>query len=226
MIAHLLFEQSGTFKNAFKKNGIEAFDYDIQNEFEQTDFQIDLFGEIQKAFEGGQSVFDKITKKDIIIAFFPCTRFESQILLSFRGEQYQQKNWTDEKKLLYSMKLHKELDYLYQRLCELVIVCIRKGLKLIIENPYTHPHYLTTYWCIKPRIIDKDRTVNGDYYKKPTQFFFVNCDPKNNLVWEPIEYVEQKKITTIKRTENTSRQTERSMIHPQYADRFIRHYIL
>lgn len=53
MIAHLLFEQSGTFKNAFKKNGIEAFDYDIQNEFEQTDFQIDLFGEIQKAFEGG-----------------------------------------------------------------------------------------------------------------------------------------------------------------------------
>ena len=29
MIAHLLFEQSGTFKNAFKKNGVEAFDYDI-----------------------------------------------------------------------------------------------------------------------------------------------------------------------------------------------------
>ena len=53
MIARLLFEQSGTFKKAFKKNGIEAFDYDIQNEFEQTDFQIDLFEEIQKAFEGG-----------------------------------------------------------------------------------------------------------------------------------------------------------------------------
>lgn len=56
MIAHLLFEQSGTFKNAFKKNGIEAFDYDIQNEFEQMDFQIDIFGEIQKAFEGGGKV--------------------------------------------------------------------------------------------------------------------------------------------------------------------------
>lgn len=53
MIAHLLFEQSGTFKNAFKKNGIEAFDYDIQNEFGQTDFQIDLFNQIQSAFEGG-----------------------------------------------------------------------------------------------------------------------------------------------------------------------------
>lgn len=226
MIAHLLFEQSGTFKKAFKKNGIEAFDYDIQNEFEQTDFQIDLFEEIQKAYEGGQSVFDQFNQEDLVIAFFPCTRFEARIPLAFRGESYQQKNWTDEKKLLYSMKLHKELDYLYQRLCELVIVCIRKGLKLIIENPYTQPHYLTTYWCIKPRIIDKDRRINGDHYKKPTQYFFINCEPKKNLIWEPIEFVEQKKIETVKKVNTSSRQTERSMMHPQYADRFIRHYVL
>lgn len=33
MKVHCLFEQSGTFKNAFKKYGIEAYDYDIQNEF-------------------------------------------------------------------------------------------------------------------------------------------------------------------------------------------------
>nr|DAU82066.1 MAG TPA: hypothetical protein [Caudoviricetes sp.] len=156
-------------------------------------FRLTCLEKSKKRLRGGQSVFDKFNQEDIVIAFFPCTRFEVQIQLAFRGELYQQKNWSDEKKLLYSMKLHKELDYLYQRLCELVIVCIRKGLKLIIENPYTQPHYLTTYWCIKPKIIDKDRTVNGDYYKKPTQFFFVNCDPKNNLVWEPIEYVEQKK---------------------------------
>lgn len=47
MIAHLLFEQSGTFKNAFKKNGVEAFDYDIQNEFGETDYIMDLFKEIE-----------------------------------------------------------------------------------------------------------------------------------------------------------------------------------
>ena len=29
---HCLFEQSGTFKNEFKKLGIDAYDYDIQNE--------------------------------------------------------------------------------------------------------------------------------------------------------------------------------------------------
>lgn len=46
MTVHCLFEQSGTFKNEFKKLGYEAYDYDIQNEFGETDFVIDLFEEI------------------------------------------------------------------------------------------------------------------------------------------------------------------------------------
>ena len=53
MIAHCLFEQSGTFKNEFKKLGIDAYDYDIQNEYGETDFQIDLFAEITKSYRGG-----------------------------------------------------------------------------------------------------------------------------------------------------------------------------
>ena len=52
MIAHCFFEQSGTFKNEFKKLGIEAYDYDILNEFGQTDYQIDLFAEIEAAWGG------------------------------------------------------------------------------------------------------------------------------------------------------------------------------
>ena len=47
MKAHCLFEQSGTFKNEFKKLGIEAFDYDILNEYGETDYQIDLYAEIR-----------------------------------------------------------------------------------------------------------------------------------------------------------------------------------
>lgn len=46
MIVHCLFEQSGTFKNEFKKLGYEAYDYDIQNAFGETDYVIDLFSEI------------------------------------------------------------------------------------------------------------------------------------------------------------------------------------
>lgn len=47
MKVHCLFEQSGTFKNEFIKLGHEAYDYDIQNEFEQTDFVVDLFENIR-----------------------------------------------------------------------------------------------------------------------------------------------------------------------------------
>lgn len=51
---YCLFEQSGTFKQEFIKLGIPAFDYDIQNNFGQTEHQIDLFAEIERAYGGGQ----------------------------------------------------------------------------------------------------------------------------------------------------------------------------
>ena len=57
---HLMFEQSGVFKNEFKKLGYEAYDYDIQNNFGETDYQIDLFKEIEDAYDGKPSMFDSI----------------------------------------------------------------------------------------------------------------------------------------------------------------------
>ena len=174
MKAHCLFEQSGTFKNAFRKYGIDSYDYDIQDEFGETDYVIDLFKEIRGGYNENQSIFDDIKEDDIILAFFPCTYFECQNQLWFAGNNYAQKGYSDEKNC--------ELVIFYEVLNKLVIICIRRNLKLIIENPYSQPHYLTTYWCIKPSIIDTDRTANGDFYKKPTQYWFINCKPKNNLV--------------------------------------------
>lgn len=226
MKAYCLFEQSGTFKNEFKKLGIDAYDYDIRNDFGQTDFVVDIFAEIQKAYEGWESIFDQMGGGDVIMAFFPCTRFEAKVPLSFRGEAPQQKNWNDLKKLQYSMKLHGELHELYEKLCELTVVAERKGLRMVIENPVTQPHYLTTYWCIKPSVIDKDRTNDGDYYKKPTQYFFIGFEPSFNIVMEPLDVVKTRTIAGCRATETTSRQVERSMMHPQYARRFIKKYIL
>ncbi len=227
MVAHCLFEQSGTFKNEFKKLGYEAYDYDIQNEFGETDFVIDLFAEIEKGYEGKDSIFDNISNEDLIIAFFPCTRFEAKIPLMFRGEMFQQKNYSDIQKLETSMKLHEELHRNYMLISKMVFLCIKRCLKIVVENPYTAPHYLTTYWCIKPKLIDKDRRLNGDYMKKPTQFFFINCEPKQNLVFEPIEYVEQRKCDYItKEKYGIDRTICRSQIHPQYANRFIRQYLI
>lgn len=57
---HCFFEQSGAFKNEFKKLGYEAFDYDIQNNFGETDNVVDLFAEIESAYDGKPSLFDNI----------------------------------------------------------------------------------------------------------------------------------------------------------------------
>ena len=57
---HCFFEQSGTFKNEFIKLGIPAEDYDIQNNFGETDHIEDLFKAIEDAYEGKPSLFDSI----------------------------------------------------------------------------------------------------------------------------------------------------------------------
>ena len=57
---HCFFEQSGTFKNEFIKMGIPAEDYDIQNNFGQTDHVVDLFKAIEDAYDGKPSLFDAI----------------------------------------------------------------------------------------------------------------------------------------------------------------------
>ena len=223
---HCFFEQSGTFKNEFKKLGYDAYDYDIKNDFNETDYVIDLFDEIEKGYLGLISIFDKIPTTDMILAFFPCIRFEDQIQMCFRGTAYQCKNMSTEKKLQYDLKLHKELSNLYELITKLAIVCIRKNIPLIIENPYSTTHYLTKYWAIPYTILDDDRTKNGDYYKKPTQYWFINSEPKNNFIFEPLELVEQKIIANQKNENGIDRVVMRSLIHPQYANRFIREFIL
>ncbi|MDO5480022.1 MAG: hypothetical protein Q4G23_12755, partial [Clostridia bacterium] len=99
-------------------------------------------------------------------------------------------------------------------------------LRLVIENPIAEQHYLKRYWCLKPSIIDKDRRQNGDYYKKPTQFFFIGFEPKNNLIFETLDYVEPRRCAYITSKDGKSREERRSEIHPQYASRFIRQYLI
>ena len=224
---HCFFEQSGTFKNEFKKLGYKAFDYDILNDFGETDYLIDLFKEINNAYDSKSSIFDNFTKdNDFILAFFPCIRFEDQIQMCFRGTAYQCKNMNVEQKLEYDLTLHKQLSNLYNLVTKLAIVCIRKGIPLVIENPYSTTHYLVKYWAIPYTILDKNRYENGDYYEKPTQYWFINCKPQRNFIFEPIEYVEKKNIQYQKSEDGLDRTVLRSMIHPQYANRFIREFIL
>ena len=97
----------------------------------------------------------------------------------------------------------------------------------MVENPYTQPHYLTTYFPVKPKLIDKDRSAKGDYFKKPTQYWFVNCEPSRNFVMEPMTYVESGgRIENPKKVSDKCTKTIRSIISPHYARRFILEHII
>ena len=155
-------------------------------------------------------------------------------MLLFRGQNHGQRNWSLEQKMLYDMNLLDELNTMYKYVNYLFLICIRRGLKLVMENPYSEEHFLRRYWCYLPAIIDRDRRENGDYFKKPTQYWFLNCEPENNLLWEPVEDhrvdckdpVRLMTKCTWEKTGAKSLKTARSMIHPEYANRFIRQYLI
>jgi hypothetical protein len=224
-MVYCMFEQSGTFKNEFKKLGIDAIDLDILNEFGETDRVIDLFAEIEKGYQGKPSVFDEVKEDDLIMSFFPCTRFECKVPLLTRTEMWQARNWKTEERLEYSRRTFSEVNDMYQLWCKMFLTTIRGGQRMICENPYNQPHILTQHFPLKPDIIDKDRTRRGDFYEKPTQYWFVNCQPQENFFLENLQ-TDDKYIKVIERVHGEDRKTQRSMISPVYANRFIREFIL
>lgn len=111
---HCFFEQSGTFKKEFKKLGYDVYDYDIQNDFNETDFVIDLFLEIENAYDNKTSIFDNITSNDLIMAFFPCIYFTGStnpVLFRLDGNNY--KNLTLREKLDKIIQRGKDRQYFY-----------------------------------------------------------------------------------------------------------------
>ena len=113
-----------------------------------------------------------------------------------------------------------------QALTKFVKVCLDKGLRMIFENPVTGS-FLNNYFLKPPTIVDNNRMMRGDYYKKPTGYWFWNCEPTYGLT------IQADKVQR-KHNEAESRWTaqsglcneERSMISPDYARNFINDFIL
>lgn len=215
--AHCFFEQSGTFRNAFIELGIPAIDYDLANEFGQTNWQGDLFAQIENAVAGKVSVFDTILPQDLILAFFPCTYFCGHNVMYFCGTNYNYRPLTTPAmldKIIERAQLRNNYYIMLLKLCKVVE---EKGLRMIVENPYNAHHYWRFNFPYKPAVIDMNRRLKGDYYKKPTQYLFVNCAPAGKVSMmnlKPMEYVMEKEGI------------ERSLISPEYAHNFICDHII
>jgi hypothetical protein len=223
---HCFFEQSGTFKNEFKKLGFEAFDYDIQNNFGETDYVIDIFNEIENAYDGKSSIFDKIGGGDLIMAFFPCIYFTgSTNPCYYTLENNNYKSLTLDEKLDKILERAKNRQYFFELLIKMVGVSLKRNIKLILENPYSEMHFLNHNFFKKPAVFDKNRMLRGDYFVKPTGYWFFNCENTNGFTLQKDK--ERKTIWACKGGEKAGVcSEERSMIHPDYARNFICDFIL
>lgn len=230
---HCLFEQSGTFKNEFIKLGIPAEDYDIQNNFNETDHVIDIFAEIDREYKSltehtdEPSIFSDIdSAHDVVMAFFPCIHFCDAKTLIFRGQAIQQKNRTLSQICRENLGYAQEREKFYELLLKLVYIAAERKIKLIIENPYNWSGmtYLENNF-FKPAVVDKNRMLRGDYFIKPTGYWYFNLEPT-----EGFSYQNDKPQKTIMRSKSSEKaglcSEERSMISPDYARNFICDFII
>lgn len=224
---HCFFEQSGTFKNEFIKLGIPAEDYDIQNNFGETDNVVDLFKAIEDAYDGKPSLFDEMKEEDLILAFFPCIYFScmSQMGISWGYTNYRNLSVKEATEQIFERVNNREM--FFRLAVKMLAVAKERGLRLIMENPWSEQTYLKANFVMPPTIVDNNRMLRGDYRVKPTAYWFINSEPTQG-------YTEQFDKLKEKKTHQSSRGSkvagvcseERSMISPDYARNFICDFIL
>lgn len=166
-----------------------------------------------------------MTPSGLIIAFFPCIYFCENNQLYFTGKHHNLQNKSLAEKTAEILERSRNRQRLYELCLKMFSVCEARGLRLIMENPYATQHYLVENFPYKASIIDKDRTRRGDYYKKPTQYWFVNCEPTHGYT---MQYSSERKIVSHSKSGIKAGicSEERSLISPDYARNFICDFII
>lgn len=163
---------------------------------------------------------------DLIMAFFPCIYFTgSTNPCYYTLENNNYRNLTLPEKLSKILERSKDRQYFFELLYKMVGVCLMRNLRIVIENPYSSTHYLSNNFFKQPDIIDKDRTLRGDFFKKPTGYWFFNCEPTYGFSIQ-----KDKKVKRVWDCKSASKaglcSEERSLISPDYARNFICDFIL
>lgn len=222
--AYCLFEQSGTFRDAFKRAGIPAICVDIDNKDGQTDYIVDLFEAIEQAYYGKPSFLDRITPDDFVMAFFPCIHFCQFAVMFYKKEAYNKRKQSPRNKADYAMRKFEQCYKFYCLLTKLCTIAQERNWRLVVENPWKQS-LMQILWK-KPEWLDKDRSMYGDYFHKPTGYWFYGCKPeigvgcikknKNTLIIEKTKKGAEAEMCSL----------DRSRISPTYADNFVRCKIL
>lgn len=217
---HCLFEQTGTFRDAFQSLGYASQSYDIEDNFGQTDVKVNLFTEIWKAYDRKKSIFRGWNDSDFVMAFFPCTYFNQYNRLMLRMDDYLKKNLSDDDKIKAIIRHSHCVQLYFETLNQLLAIALRQGFRMIIENPCTGSLIRSTFYK-EPDIIDSNRALLGDSFRKPTLYWFVNCKPSGKP-----EISGYKMKAAEKSVMGSTKGFDRSRLTPEYARNFIRVYLL
>lgn len=170
-------------------------------------------------------MFDSIIPDDLIIAFFPCIYFceASQSYFMLTNNNY--RKLTDLQKIEKILERSEKRTRYFDLLIKLVGVCFKRTLRIVIENPWTQPHFLSAAFLKSPSIIDKNRSLRGDYYRKPTAYWFFNCEPTHGFSEQ-----RDKEVRNVWDTKGSDTAgicgKERSLMSTDYARNWICDFIL
>jgi hypothetical protein len=104
-------------------------------------------------------------------------------------------------------------------------VCLCRGLRIVMENPWAEQTFLKANFIQAPSVIDENRMMRGDFFVKPTAYWFFGCEPTHGFTCQNDK--QQKVVFKMKQAKEAGLcSEERSMISPDYARNFICDFIL
>jgi hypothetical protein len=96
---------------------------------------------------------------------------------------------------------------------------------MIFENPWSEQTFLKANFIKSPDVVDMNRAERGDYFRKPTAYWFFNCEPTYGESFQ-----NDKKVINVHKAKKGKEagvcSEERSMISPDYARNFICDFVL
>ena len=221
---HCLFEQSGTFKNVLKSFGFVALDYDIVKTAE-TDINVNLFREIENEYKNislgqkNKTIFTDMTpENDFVIAFFPCTYFCESNQLVFKCCYGNGRHELDLKNAKAIIARDKQRANFYETFVKFCFILKTLKIRSIIENP-ARESYLNSFSPVPVAYLEKDRSLFGDNFVKPTNYFALNFQMRENfqMFYDKVEHTK-----SIRNTHGF----ERNLITPQYATNFYKRFLM
>ena len=159
------------------------------------------------------------------MAFFPCIFFCENNQLYFMGHHRNLSKLSKKERSETILKRSRDREYFYELALKMFTVCDMLGIRLIVENPYAAQHFLVGNFPYQATFIDFNRAARGDYFNKPTQYWFVNCEPTTGSSLQT--NIVHKTVASGKPGAHGGLCSEdRSLISPDYARNFICDFII